>query len=537
MQKSRQTTTLPAQRLEENYKTTPHMYARTMRGSYASVVTTGFAGKLLPVMATELLREDRLMESRLRFGLRMAETADMLLNPVRVKCDVWFVPKLAMERFMDVGAINRSYTGKQEVDASVIPWFSMVDPAGHADFLQTLGEHVPAGDEMNTDYVEAYNAIWNYIAAETSPSLSLRAWDEAGLAPAFWQHTALRHVKPSFDSALIHGEVELTTTSSLVNIFSDSYGSYPDTGTGPYGPSSTQVPPSVDGDRHWNAAALAQKIWGELEQGSVSVSLANLEMAKKTATFARARQEYQGLGDDQLIDLLMSGVRIPEEGMKHPLLIGSGSTIFGMSQRYATDAANLEKSVTNGETIIDVGCRFPQQNLSGILMATVQILPEQIYERVLNPYLVASGVEDLPDRLRDEFKTEPVEVVTNKMVDTDHSTPNDVFGYAPLNHRWQKATPKLGGLYYRPDASAPWDENRNRIWAVETVDPTLGDDFYLASNIHHQVFKDGATDPFEVTVNGTLNIEGLTRFGPGLRESVDDWEKISAKIDDTKIEQ
>lgn len=530
---STSTQPLPAQRTPDNYRTTAQAYPRTIRTDLKRVLTTGFGGRFLPIAAIPLLREDALLMSRFRFGFQMAETAQMLMNPVRVSVSAWFVSKLALERFGDRGILNRSYLKKAEKDGQVVPWFDTTnlwqDGTTVYPVYKTMGLHGPQGETVNSDYIETYNAIWNYVAEQASPSIQKRPAKTQGLAPAFWHHSAMRHVKPTFDQALLHGEVALNVTNSSMHIRSPGLGSY-----------SSAVPPDQpQGPASDNYSGNGPYIWhditAELEDDGITVSLANIELAKKTAAFARARQAYQGLGDDQIIDLLMSGVRVPDEAFRYPVLLGERETIFGMSQRFATDGTSLDKSVTTGQTVLEMDVAMPQQDTSGVVMFIAQVLPEQLYERQPDKYLHTKDQVDLPDRLRDELDLEPVEIVLNGDIDTDHSDPETVFGYAPLNHRWQREAPNLGGLYHRPDAQAAWNENRNRIWAVEAVDPVLGDDFYLASNIHHQVFADSQSDPFEIAVNGVARIEGLTMFGPALRESYGDYDAIMGHADMSRI--
>jgi hypothetical protein len=538
--------TLGRQPTRENVRTEPYRFERNIRNDYKRVITTGFGGKFIPVMAIPLLREDRMLSSTFRFSFEMAETSDMLLNPVRIAVHAWFVPKLAFERFMDLGHLNRAWNEQEEVDGSTTPWIQQVpfDGAGGRgttwEIYRALGLHAPAGAMVNADYQEAYNLIWNYIAKQTSPSLTERQWNQHALAPAFWMHNAMKHVKPTFDQALVHGQIPVTITEGAeMHLRSDEYSQASNQGGSPgvnvTFPGSMDEQPREEGS-HYAWDVLGHRMWTELNEGGFEISLATIDHARKTTAFAIARQQYQGLDDDTLIDMLMSGIRIPEEGMKHPILLGRAETVFGMSQRYATDADNLEKSVTRGLSQLDLRLMVPQQNTSGIVMAIAEILPEQLYERQEDHYFTASEVSDFPDRLRDELDLEPVEVVQNQHVDQDHTDPTGVFGYAPLNHKWLRQGPNVGGLYHRIQADEPWNEYRNRIWAVETIDPSLGDDFYLASNLHHQVFADSLTDPFEIRCNGIAVIEGNTMFGPALRESHGDYEAVKAKGDLSKID-
>ena len=275
----------------------------------------------------------------------------------------------------------------------------------------------------------------------------------------------------------------------------------------------------------------------EMSGSGTRLTLSNIEMAKKTAAFARMRSAYQGLDDDYIIDLLMSGINIPEQMLQNPLLIAEQSTVFGYQKRFATDSANLDESVTTGVTQINMNIRVPRMNTGGVLMVTAEITPEQLYERTKDCFFHNSDVDYLPEFTRDYLDPEKVSVVTNEYVDVSHSDPDSTFGYAPLNHEWMRSTPNIGGKFLRPEVNTAFDEDRQRIWAVETVDPTLTEDFYLCSNMHQKVFSDTASDGFEILGLGQFQIEGNTVFGAAINEATDDYDQVLADVDQTRIDQ
>ena len=120
----------------------------------------------------------------------------------------------------------------------------------------------------------------------------------------------------------------------------------------------------------------------------------------------------------------------------------------------------------------------------------------------------------------------------------NHSTPNGTFGYAPLNHEYQRDLVNVGGKYYRP-ANDNFDEDRAKIWTVEATDPTLSDDFYLVSSLHKKVFSDQVADSFEITCISDVEITGNTVFGEGLIEAdtTSDYEAITAEVDSARIDK
>lgn len=126
-------------------------------------------------------------------------------------------------------------------------------------------------------------------------------------------------------------------------------------------------------------------------------------------------------------------------------------------------------------------------------------------------------------------------MVKNEYIDIDHDTPNATFGYAPLNHKWNYAPPCIGGRFYRPQVDAGFDEDRQRLWAVETQNPVLSEDFYLCTNIHTKPFVVTNEDPFEAVAVGGFSISGNTVFGGVLVEANNDYEQVVAEQPQTRI--
>ena len=534
--KQHSTAIRPTQVWPENYRRAPIQHSRTTRTDAVSVVTSSYGGKLVPLKMIPLLREDGVLNSRLSINVQMAETADMLLNPVRVSGMAYLVPKSAFERFPDMGTIERSYNGQQEIDGSVVPWFETETVAtGPNDIFNTLGLHAAEGNTINLDYVEAYNAVWNYIALQRSTSLEHRDRLDKTLGPAFWEHTQMRHVVPTFDAAMIEGNipVALSGTAPVSGVEMPTDGLTHSWGPSDIQTTTDQVQFKREGTSQGSGSEIkfdTAGLFADLQNAGIEISLAGIEQARETRAWAQLRNQYQGMSDDWMIDQLLSGIRLSDEQLQQPILLDHSDTIVGMSERYATDGANLDKSVADGRTSLSLNLRAPALQTSGVIVVCGQVLPEMIYERQRDYYLNATTVEDLPNRTADELDPQPVETLKNGEVDESHSLPDDLFGYAPLNHRWVRQAPNVGGKYYRESASDPWNENRNRIWSTEVVDPTLGPDFYISSTVSHEIFADQNTDPFEWWVAGDVQITGLTFFGATLREAQGDYDAVQAQV-------
>lgn len=526
---------------QNNLLTTPLTPKRSTRIDQKTVITSGNAGKIIPVACIPLLREDGVKRSRMQIAVEMMETAETLFNGVNVTVNAHLVPKLAFDRFNGMDDLNRSYQGVPREDGETPIPFIETHTFSQADneFYKTLGMHAQGSATVNRDYIEAYNTVVNFRRKQRSSSLSMRTMTDTSLAQAFWNHTTMAHIVPDFDQAIIDGEITLNQSGSGLPV-TGIYGRSTPTVSGQtlYGSDGALTTnPSTFNYAHIKADAQGNAIdvFAEMSEGGITVSLSNIELAKKTQAFAKLRSNYQGHDDDYIIDTLMSGIRIPDQAMKQPILLAQQRTQMGYQQRFASDAANLDESVTVGGALVDITMRTPAINTGGIIVITCEITPEQLFERQKDHYLHTTNVNNYPEFTRDELDPEKVSIVTNDHIDVDHTDPNSVFGYAPLNHEYMRSAPNIGGKYYRPEVDASFDEDRQKLWANETIDPILNEDMYLCNNVHHKVFADSTSDAFEITARGTFEITGNTVFGGALKEATDDYDQVMADVDQTRL--
>lgn len=543
-------------------RTQPLVAPRTMRRQSARGITTLPAGKMVPVAAIPLLREDAVKSGRLRFNFEHMETAEVLMNAINVRMMAYFVPMLALDRFNgSMDQLNLSYEGKPPVEgAAVVPYIEQIDFGAHGSnaVFKYLGLHGRPTQKVNSAYVEAYNQIWNFRAKNRSPDLALRTQLDSSLAPAFWAHDQFRHMVPDFDQAIIDGEVPLNVTSEALPVKGIAFSGtavttgpltgmketypisavYPGPSTWPYvNTNAADVKIRVrDSDGAGPGTSYVPAIFAEMVQNGITVSLSNIEMARKTQAFAELRRQYNQ-HEDYIINLLMDAISIPEQAFKQPMLLADKRTIFGQAKRYASDAGNLTESVVNGMTSLDMSIQLPRVNMGGVIMIVAEITPDQLFERQEDPFLTALTVDDLPQYLRDTLDPEKVDVVKNSRIDTSHANPNGTFAYEPLNGRWNIDCPRVGGGLYRPAANTAFDEDRQRIWSVETLNPTLSTDFYLCTNMHTKPFVVTNRDPFECVTQGDVYIEGNTVFGGHLVEATDDYEQVLAQAPQDRIEK
>lgn len=531
--------------------TTPIAVVRSRRAHIIRGLTSLPAGKVVPIHVIPLLREDKLDRCSFRLSFEMMETVEVLMNAVNVNVKAYLVSHVAHSRFSGMDELNRSFSGVANQDGGqVTPYFNtgVGEAVGVNKIHEYMGKHVKTGTTYNTTYVEDYNIIWNFRAKNRSPDIQLRSPLDVSLAPAFWQHEQFSEIVPDFDQAIIDGEIPLNVVNGKLAVKQEPNLplkiSYPHTT-----PTVVNQTVEIHTDRKLgigqNAPASAQGIrladpsnlFAELNSQGITVSLSNIELARKTQAFARLRQQFQGHSDEYIIDMLMDGLTIPEQAFMQPILLAEKSTVFGMSKRYASDAENLTESVVNGLTFIDMTIRCPQVPMGGVIMITAEITPEQLFERQKDPFLHLTSPEDMPHYLEDTLDPEKVQAVRNDYVDVAHDTPAGTFGYAPLNHQWNHNTPGIGGKFFRPTVNTSFDEARQRIWAVETVNPVLSADFYLCNNMHTKPFVVTNQDPFEVVIRGEGVISGNTVFGARLVEMgpVSQWDEVLEEVDQTRL--
>lgn len=530
--------------MERQINTSPLRVPRSRRKDEWRGLTSGKAGEVIPLAFFPMLREDAL-RGRIMVQVKMAEALHTIINPIRVVVQAHLVSKIALSRFEgSLETLNRSYMGQTLPGGGAAPKWHIADTAiaalgdddlGHAIY-DKLGVHYKSATKIPTDLVESYWRVINWRRASVSKALAPLPETGSALAAAFWDSWKFDAVKPSFDAALMEGAIELSIqgTMNLGNVWNTQQ--TPTAAAVSANPAG-QPAPAAANQRLLTGSTTS---WPEVDMASSSgiMTLANLELAKKTQAFAVLRQRYQGVPDEYLIDLLMQGINVPPEDFREPILIGRQVAVIGQTERYATNYEDLDKSLTNGVCQLSMTLNTPAVNPGGMVLVTAEIVPEQLYERTEDLALTmdASGSADwLPNYLRDELDPQKVEIVPNSFADQFHTDPAGVFGYAPLNHRWQRNFARVGGRFKRPVPDA-FVEDRQRIWAVEKADPSLSEDFYLCPQpFPHTVFADTAADPFELIVVGDCAITGLTVFGQGFQEDDDHYEKIMADVDSGRI--
>jgi len=223
----------------------------------------------------------------------------------------------------------------------------------------------------------------------------------------------------------------------------------------------------------------------------------------------------------------MQGIALEPDDFKRPWLLDSDRVSIGFAERFATDGPNLDASVTLGRASATLSLNVPQQDVSGMIIFTVEVLPERIDERMSDEFILTTTVDGLPNALRDVQRTEPVDLVLNRRIDAKHTTPSGLYGYEPMNDKWNRDFTRLGGAFFQGTPGGGFTQNRAAIWQTEIVNPAYSSTHFLAPlPFPHDVFADQLAPAFEVVVRHAVTIIGLTQIGDVLAENNDDYEAV-----------
>lgn len=541
---------------------TPVQFGRTTRRDEAVTMTSGRAGKVVPIGHIPLLRGDS-ASGRVGVDVELAEMPRPLLNGVHANFQAWFVPKASHPKFAGYDEFLHSYQGEDittlgQADRTPPEFFDKIDAApkiatiAESEFMKTLGLHIPAGTAIQPDLIDAFNQVYNFRLAAHSSRLTRRKYaaedlDEATTLPAaLWPSGRFSRVVPDYERALIVGALDLDVMSGQVpvqnlNVKAPGTSSYSDVESvgddGAVGPVNTGDVNTLFAE--FLDANNIKPIYGEMGGQTLGVTLADIDKARETQAFARLRTAYAGNdatgfeNDDAIVAELMQGFRVPEETFKRPWLLDSARVPFGMVERHATDGASLDQSVSTGRSSAQLSLNVPANDVGGVIIITVEVLPERLDERQSDEWLHITDVMGLPDALRDVQRPEPVDVVLSRRLDAAHTDSGSTYGYEPMNDVWNRAATRLGGSFFQDDPQAPWTEQRSAIWQTSIVDPAFTSDHFLAPQpFPHDVFSDTEADAFEIVCRHAVSIVGLTQIGDVLAENSDDYEQVQQRVEE-----
>lgn len=566
--------------------TSPVQFSRTIRRDNTVLMSSARAGVVVPVGYIPLLPGDS-ASGRVGVDVQLKEMPKPPLNAAHANLQAWFVPKSAHPKFPGRDELNHAMTGEKikslgQSDRDPPAYFTKFQGGNKATIagstmFKVLGLHLHSG-RVNSDLIDAFNLVYNFRLAAHSSRLERRKYafedvaEATSLPPAFWPSSRLSRVVPDYERALIVGALDLDVAAGEIPIggtatvgaaaalalqFDVKDGPGTATVVRPAmirGVGSDVGAPNADAGHLFTTAGAGKdfpagdqavtidgtsltvdlsSMYADMGGSSIGITLADLDKARTTQAFAKLRTAYAGNdatgfdNDDTLVALLMQGIAVPPDQFKRPWLLDSRRVPIGYAERFATDGASLEQSVTLGRASATLSLNVPLQDVGGVIIITCEVLPERIDERMSDHWVHCEEFDDLPNALRDVQRVEPVDFVFNHRVDAKHSQPNGLYGYEPMNDVWNRDFTRLGGDFYQATPGGGFSENRSTIWQTEIVNPKYSETHFLApSPFPHSIFSDQSADAFEFVARHAVVISGNTQIGDVLAEFGDDYSAV-----------
>lgn len=505
----------------------PVEYERRTRPDSGVIVTTGRAGVVVPLGFVSLFPGDSL-GGQANINITLREMPKPLLNAVQVRFQAWAVPRSALPHFAGYDEWLYAYQGQSikalgAADRSPPSLYDTVSAGAIAalqasDLIKSAGLHLAANEPVSTDYIDAFNLVYNFRLAAHSNTLTRRdyfqedAANSVTLPPAFWPSRAIDHVVPSYEAALIQGAMELDVTAGAIPVTGlghegQTYGQVNSTVYESGASGTTIFANSFLADNSVNNVLKVEEdpdnagfpgVFAEMAGFGIATSLIDIDKARTTQAFAKLRSSYRGADgsgfrpEDALIGHMMQGLQVPDTLYNQPWLLDSKIVTFGLSERHATDAANLDDSVTTGTAEAVLGLNVPRQDTGCIVLYTAEVFPERFHERASDEYLYCVDRASMPDPERDLQRTVPVDVVLNRRVDALHSTPGGTYGYEGMNQKWSNTGfTRMGGEYRQTTPGTPIATARFNVWHPDIVDQALNSNHWLCpASFSHDVFSD-----------------------------------------------
>ena len=536
--------------MKQRQSTKPLSFPTSRRYDRVVGMTSGQAGELALVDYIPLLRNDS-ASGQIMVDVDLGRLAKPLMNGVVLEVQAWCVPKAAFPQYNGYADYVHSMNGTSQEslgnpDLEPAPQFftavASADIGSDYPLLKTLGMHGVSGWDHNMDLVDAYNLVYNTRLEARSTKLAKRKYftedpvASTTVGTAFWPRGPRDAWVPDYERALIIGALELEFSSGSLPIFPlnpEAVTANTTAGLQWSNPSRQGIIEDTlggsDDDRRIRARFL--------DEAAVT-SLADIDKARQTEAFAKLRQAMAGqdvsgfVSEETVLAELMNGFVVPDDMLQRPFMLDSSQVLFGMSERFSTTSDDLEASISEGRARAALSVNCPKLSSGGYIVVTLSVTPERVEERFADDAFQITDADDYPQALRDALDKEPVEIVTNARVDTAHTDAGGIYGYEPLNNRWNRQFTRLGGKYYTPTAGAGFSEARSSIWLTEVVDPKFTEDHWLANGVDQSVFMDTVVDCWEARVRHDLVVVGQTIFGDALAENNDEYADTLADADE-----
>lgn len=222
------------------------------------------------------------------------------------------------------------------------------------------------------------------------------------------------------------------------------------------------------------------------------VDIADLLLAFGLQSFQEARNKY---GHRYVDWQRYYGVRPSETLAYQPEYLGGGRQVLQFSEVLSTDGANTGDMKGHGITALRTNTFRRTFNEHGIFMTLMSVVPKPIYANMIPKKWNRTTKEEYFTR---ELQFIGDEIVENKEVYSEHSTPSGTFGYSPRYESYRHEFSEIAGEFNPGDTNDHW-----HLAIAFSGDPSLNSTF-IECTPATDIFQSGSADQLYCMVNNSV---------------------------------
>lgn len=482
-------------------------------------------GYLIPVNWLEVIPGDSIQQ-KTKALIRSAPLNAPVMHPVAVRFHHFFVRNRLL--WDDAGGAETGFeafcTGGS--DGTKTPTHPYIDlnaaTVAQGDLLDYLGippaNYTGSGIQINALPLRAYASIYNnyFRDQDLVSELTIDTSDGADsttnttLQKVAWPKDPINIARTS-DS--LGDAITIPLTGSI-----PVHGIGLDTQT--YGSSPTVYETGASGTTGYTAARptnLANTyveedpnnsgypgIYGQLT--GVGVDIQDLLLSFGLQSFQEARGKF----GHRYVDYQRYYGVMPSDTLAYmPEYLGGGKQLLQFSEVLSTDGANTGDMYGHGITALQTNRYRRTFNEHGILMTVMSVVPKPIYADMIPKKWSRTTKEEYFTR---ELQFIGDEIIENKEVYSQHSTPSGTFGYGPRYESYRHEFSSIHGEFQAGQTQDEWH------FAISfSGDPSLNQTF-IECTPSTEPFQSAATDQLYCMVNNSIQArrpiskEGKTRL-------------------------
>lgn len=475
-------------------------------------------GELIPVNWTEVIPGD-VFQQKTQALIRTTPLLAPVMHPVRVRIHHFYVPLRLL--WDNSGGAETGFeafiTGGS--DGTKVPTHPYIDlnaaTVAQGDLLDYLGippaNYTGSGIQISALPVRAYNLIFNNYYrdqdlvtertidltdgadATSTQTVARVAWEKDGLTTSRpWESKGDSIAIPLAADAAVTGigAVNQNYTASGATVYETD-----GTGSVTYNPHKGSIDNTSADTQFYVEEDPNNSGFPNIRADLTSatgVDVNDLLLAFGLQNFQEARAKY---GSRYVEYLRYLGIKPSDARLQLPEYLGGGRQVIQFSEVLATDDANTGDMKGHGITALQTNRyrRFFEEH--GIIMTLMSVVPKAIYSNCIPKKWSRTTKEQYFTK---ELQFIGDEVIQNKEVYSEHSSPSGTFSYGPRyeDYRWERSS--IAGEFNIGEVNDHYHLARNH-----SGDPSLNSTF-VSCTPSTNIFKSSAVDQLLVMANNSI---------------------------------